>query len=140
MERLVLLVVLAVVAAVVAWLLQRRRPDPPSVPSYRAPSQVDRSDFAKPHEPILVAVFTSRTCSTCPEVWSDVQALAGPGRVIQEIVVQHDHGGDLHLRYKIDGVPTTLVAGSDGVIHAAFFGPLNPDQLREAVAELEAKT
>lgn len=136
MERVVLVVVLAVVAVAVASLLQRRRPDPPSVPSYRAPKQLDRNDFDRPEEPVLIVVFSSRTCSTCPEVWADVRAHRGPGRVVQEIAVQDDDS--LHLRYKIDGVPTTLLADRDGVVQAAFFGPMDPDELATAVTELEA--
>ncbi len=136
MERLVVLLVLGVLAVVVASLLQRRRPDPPSAPSYRAPRQLDRADFAEPEVPLLIAVFSSRSCSTCPEVWAEVVSRQAPGRAVQEIAVQDDDS--LHRRYKIDGVPTTVVADAEGVVHAAFFGPFAADELDEALETVEA--
>jgi thioredoxin-like negative regulator of GroEL len=41
---------------------------------------------------------------------------------------------ELHRRYRIDGVPTTVVADADGVVLQAFFGPLSPGQLTETLA------
>ncbi len=138
MERILVLVVLAAVAVVVATLLQRRRPDPPSAPSYRAPRQLDRADFDEPEEPVLIAVFSSTTCSTCPEVWSEVTSRRRSGLVAQDIAIQDDDS--LHRRYKIDGVPTTVVADQAGVVHAAFFGPFAPEELDQAIADIEAAT
>jgi thiol-disulfide isomerase/thioredoxin len=130
-ERLILLIVLAVVAVIVAAVLHRRRPDPPSAPSYRAPHQLDRADFADADTPVLVVVFASTTCSTCPAVWSEVEALARPGVAVQRIDVQD--AADLHQRYRIDGVPTTVVVGRDGAVVTTFFGPLADGDLPAAV-------
>ncbi len=132
--RLVVLVALTALAVGIAVLLQRRRPDPPSAPSYRAPSQLDRDDFERPEAPFLLAVFASVTCDTCPRAWAAVQRVAsGVGQhvAIQRIDVQDDP--DLHQRYRIDGVPTTIVAGPDGVVLQAFFGPVGDEQLTEAL-------
>lgn len=131
MERLILLVVLAAVAMVVAYLLQRRRPDPPSAPSYRAPRQLDRADFDKPEHPVLVAVFASTTCTTCPTVWADVEHSSSSTVATQYVTVQDDP--TLHKRYKVDGVPTTVVADHEGVVVHAFFGPVDQDELVAAV-------
>ncbi len=131
MERLILLLVLAVVAVLVAYLLQRRRPDPPSAPSYRAPRQLDRADFEHPEHPVLVVVFASTTCTTCPKVWADVEPSGGPTVAVQYVTVQDDSG--LHKRYRIDGVPTTVVAGGEGVVVHAFFGPVDTDELAAAI-------
>jgi hypothetical protein len=133
-ERLVALVVLTVVAVGVALVLQRRRPDPPTAPSYRAPSQLDRSDFAaQPGRP-LVALFASTTCDTCPGAWAAIESVRdalGEVFVAQRLDVQHDP--ELHRRYRIDGVPTTVLADAEGVVHQAFFGPVTPEQLTEAL-------
>lgn len=134
MTRVIVLVVLVAVAVAVAAILQRRRPDPPSVPGYKAPSQLDRNDFARPDAPFLVAVFASTTCSTCPEVWDRVEPLGGDDLAVQRIDVQD--GPDLHQRYRIDGVPTTVVADAQGVVSATFFGPIRPGELEEALATL----
>lgn len=135
MDRLLALVILSVIAVGLALVLQRRRPDPPTAPSYRAPSQLDRDDFASPAVPLLVALFASTTCDTCPAAWSAVQAVQAATEVAfasQRVDVQDDPG--LHERYRIDGVPTTIVADADGVVVQAFFGPVTPEQLTEAVA------
>jgi len=50
---------------------------------------------------------------------------------VQRLTVQADT--DLHERYRIDGVPTTVVAAADGVVVKAFFGPLTADDLIDAV-------
>lgn len=129
--RLIVLVVLAVAAVGIAWLLQKRRPDPPSAPSYRAPAQLDRADFDGPDRPYLAVVFASTTCNTCPEVWDLVGSLDLPQLAVQRVDVQD--GADLHKRYRIDGVPTTIFADADGVVTTAYFGPFGSDELRDAL-------
>lgn len=131
MTRLVILIVLAFVAVGVAAMLQRRRPEPPSAPSYKAPAQLDRDDFAGPSSLPLVVVFASTTCDSCPVVWEEVERSKTEGLVIERINVQDDP--KRHERYKIDGVPTTLVVGADGAVTASFFGPLREGALAEAV-------
>lgn len=137
MIRLVVVVILVVLAVVVALLLRRRRPDPPSAPSYRAPSQLDRDDFARPDAPVLAVVFASTTCNTCPDVWALVHGRSeGDDLLVADRVDVQDRG-DLHRRYRIDGVPTTVLADSQGVVAATFFGPITADQLDEAIATLK---
>lgn len=136
MVRLIVLVILAALAVGLALLIQRRRPDPPSAPSYRAPVQLDRDDFDGPAKPFLLVVFASIACNTCPEVWAAVEPLASARWAVQRIDVEHS--GALHERYRIDGVPTTVLAGPEGVVTATFFGPLDNGRLHEAIAELEA--
>jgi len=131
MERLIVLAVLVVLAVIVAFVLQRRRPDPPSAPSYRAPSQLDRSDFNEPNKPALVAVFASETCVTCPEVWSRVVDLESAQVAVQQITVQAEL--DLHQRYRIDGVPTTVVADHQGVVVTTFFGGMTTGDVIDAL-------
>ncbi|MGI9598033.1 MAG: hypothetical protein ACR2QK_17855 [Acidimicrobiales bacterium] len=127
--RLIVLVVLAVAAVGVAYLLQRRRPDPPSAPSYRAPTQLDRDDFERPATPFLAVVLASTTCGTCPEVWATIEGLETDFLATQRVDVQDR--AELHKRYRIDGVPTTIFADRAGVVMKAFFGPFDRDELRE---------
>jgi hypothetical protein len=133
--RLVALIGLTAVAVVVAVLLQRRRPDPPSAPSYRAPSQLDRDDFVNPSLSTLIALFASTTCHTCPKAWDAVlQAVAerNDGDIATQRIDVQDNP-DLHTRYRIDGVPTTLVVDADGVVTQAFFGPVTSRDVAEAL-------
>lgn len=133
--RLVALLVLTAVAVGVALLLQRRRPDPPSAPSYRAPQQLDRDDFPHADVPLLLVLFSSTTCDTCPRAWQVIETVAAghpDDRVAaHRIDVQDDPA--THRRYKIDGVPTTLVTDGAGVVLRAFFGPITPDDLGAAI-------
>ncbi len=131
MTRLVLLLALVALAAAVAWVLQRRRPEPPSAPSYRAPTQLDRAEFVGGVGTPLVVVFASTSCNSCPVVWDEVTRLDRDGVATERIDVQDDPRR--HERYRIDGVPTTLVVDGDGVVHASFFGPLADGALTEAV-------
>ncbi len=135
MTRLIALLVLTAVAVGIALVLQRRRPDPPSAPSYRAPSQLDRNDFAGGPGTWLVALFASTTCDTCPRAWSTVEAAVGElgtdEVVAQRLDVQTE--SEVHARYRIDGVPTTVIVGPDGVVAQAFFGPVSVDQVHDAL-------
>jgi hypothetical protein len=134
--RLVALVVLTALAVGVAIVLQRRRPDPPSAPSYRAPAQLDPNDFPVAAGRVLVALFSSLSCDSCPLVWATIEAVLGPAgtddvaRTRADVQTQPE----LHRRYRIDGVPTTVVADAEGVVVQAFFGPLTRDQLVDALA------
>lgn len=133
--RLAALVLLTVAAVGIALLLQRRRPDPPSAPSYRAPSQLDRDDFRFADVGVLVVLFASTTCETCPRAWAVMEAVTADlvDRVAcQRVDVQHEP--ELHRRYRIDGVPTTVIADREGVVVQAFFGPVSDAQLRDALA------
>lgn len=139
MERSLIALALVVVAVVIALVLQRRRPSPPVTTEWHVPVQLDRSDFARPDAPWLVAVFTSSTCDTCAEVWSKAHHLdAGPdGPVVaQEIEVQADPA--LHRRYAIDAVPLVLLADSSGVVARHFLGPVTTADLWAALADARA--
>lgn len=134
MTRIIALIVLTALAVGIALLLQRRRPDPPSAPSYRAPSQLDLDDFTDTAGRVLIALFASLTCETCPRAWAAIEEVAAgvADRVaVQRLDVQTDP--DLHKRYRIDGVPTTVIADRDGVVVNAFFGPVTNEQLIDAL-------
>ncbi len=134
MERIALAVVLALVALAVAALLQRRqRPATPVRTGYAVPDQLDRTDFARPEAPWLVAVFTSATCDTCRGVWERAQPLESDVVAVQELEYQAER--DLHQRYAIEAVPSTLVVDADGVVRKSFLGPVTATDLWAAVAE-----
>ncbi len=134
MERAVLALVLAAAAVAVALVVQRRqRADAPVRTGYAVPAQLDRSDFARPDAPWLVAVFTSATCGTCAGVWERARPLASAAVAVQQVELGADRL--LHERYGIEAVPATLVAGPDGAVSATFIGPVTATDLWAAVAE-----
>jgi hypothetical protein len=136
MERLLLVAVIAALAVAVAVVLQRRqRPSPPTNVGYNVPGRVDRHDFAQPEAPWLVVVFTSATCETCADVWTKTRHLESAGVVaVQEVEASAGHA--LHDRYRINGVPTTVVVDAAGVVRAGFLGPVTATDLWASVAEL----
>jgi len=138
-DRLIVLIILTLVAVGVAFVLQRRRPDPPSAPSYRAPTQLDRDDFADTAGRLLIVLFSSATCDSCPGAWAVIEAITA--RLVPVVAAERydvQDAPELHGRYRIDGVPTTLVVDAEGVVVQAFFGPLTAEQLADALTEAGA--
>jgi hypothetical protein len=122
-----------VVVAAIAFLVERRRPEPPTQPRWDAPRQLDRHDFAGVEVPWLVAVFTSASCDSCTGVLAKAQVLASDEVAVTEIEAKAD--ADLHRRYHIEAVPIVVVADSEGVVQASFIGPATATDLWAAVAE-----
>jgi hypothetical protein len=98
------------------------------------PAQLDRRDFARPDADWLVAVFTSATCATCAGVAAKAQVLACAAVAVEEVEVSART--EVHRRYHIDAVPLTVVADGEGVVRAAFAGPVTATDLWAAVAEV----
>ena len=135
MERALTAIVLAALVLGVAALMQRRRrPDAPVRTGYAVPQQLDRADFDRSGTPWLVAVFTSATCTSCAGVWDRARHLECAEVAVQEVEVKTRQ--DLHDRYRIEAVPTTVVADAAGVVRQSWVGPITATDLWAAVAEL----
>jgi hypothetical protein len=100
------------------------------------PRQLDRADFPRADAPWLVALFSSTTCDSCEGLAGKVAAVASPDVVACN--VEFHAQPDLHRRYEISGIPTTVVADADGVVRAAFVGSVTATDLWAAVAEARA--
>lgn len=124
---------LLVVAALIAWRLRPRHADAPTQPRYQVPLQLDRSDFDHVDAPWLVVVFSSTVCATCAEAVAKASVLACDDVAVQDVSYQARR--DLHERYAIEAAPTTVIAGADGAVHAAFVGAPSATDLWAAVAE-----
>ncbi len=129
---LIALVVLAIVVAL-ATTLNKRRPEPPTQTTWQTPQQLDRSEFAGPSQPFLVALFVSETCDTCAGMIPKVEVLQSATVAVD--VVRYQTDLERHQRYNIDAVPTTLIADADGVVVKSFLGPASAADLWAAVAE-----
>ena len=133
MNRLVAVILVFAVAALIAWLLQRRRSEPPTQPTlYPVPTQLDRADFVRPDAPWLVALFTSETCDSCARVKDKACVLEAPDVAYQEISYQRDKA--LHKRYSVEAVPLLVIADAEGVVTNAFVGEVTAIDLWGAVA------
>ena len=131
--RIALAVALIVVACAVAFVLRRRRPAPPPRDVYPVPRQLDRSDFPRATAPWLVALFSSTVCDSCEGLPAKLAVLESADVATCEI--ESHAQPDLHRRYEIAGIPTTVVADGDGVVRAAFVGAFTATDLWAAVAE-----
>jgi len=134
--RIVLAVGLIAIACVVAFVLQRRRPAPPPRDVYPVPRQLDRSDFPRATTPWLVALFSSTACDSCEGLPAKMEVLESADVATCEI--EYHAQPELHRRYDVAGIPTTVVADGDGVVRAAFVGAFTATDLWAAVAEARA--
>jgi len=122
-----------VVIALLANLWQRKRQvDAPTQGATEVPSQIDRSDFVRPDAPWVVLAFTSATCQTCSDIERKVRVLETNSVAIQ--ILEYTAQRELHERYKIDAVPTVLMADAKGVVQANFLGPVSATDLWAALA------
>ena len=133
MARLLVAAALIAVAALVAYVVQRRRPEPPTQAKWAVPAQLDRDDFDHGARPWLVAVFTSATCDSCELVVPKALALASASVSVVEVPWQTQR--DIHERYAVDVVPLIVVADEEGVVRASFIGVPTATDLWAAVAE-----
>jgi hypothetical protein len=79
-----------------------------------------------------VAVFTSGTCQSCAEALTRAEVLRSEAVAVEE--AEYTARGDLHGRYRIEAVPTIVVADAEGVVQASFVGPPSAADLWAAVA------
>ena len=131
------LIALAVIAGAlaVAWLYRRFRPSTPTAPSYSVPTQLERWDFAQPNTDWLLAVFTSKTCSTCAMVVTAAESLANESLAVQE--VEYRRHRDLHQRYGVDAVPLAVLADRSGAVCASLAGPATAAELSALIASVQ---
>ena len=126
MRTIVALLVL-VFAGGVSFVLRRRQSDAPAPVRGAVPYQLNLKDFSCGDKKWLVAVFTSSTCDACRDVATKARVLES-SEVAVEII-------DLHKRYQIDSVPTTVIADIEGVVRFATVGPLTATDLWAALAK-----
>jgi len=129
----IVIVGIVVVVALLANLWQRKRQvDAPTQGASEVPSQIDRSDFVRPDASWIVLAFTSATCQTCSDIERKVRVLETNSVAIQ--ILEYMAERELHERYKVDAVPTVLMADANGVVQANFLGPVSATDLWAALA------
>ena len=132
MDRVLLVLGGVAIAGLVAAIVGRRSAAP-AANTHHIPRQLDRADLPHPEVPWLVAIFTSATCDTCAGVWERAQHLASDQVSVVELEVGVEKA--IHERYKIDGVPTLVIADANGEVKRAFLGPTTTTDLWAAMAD-----
>ncbi|WP_419850555.1 hypothetical protein [Candidatus Poriferisocius sp.] len=130
------LIALGVIAGALAvtWLVRRFRTTAPTAPTYSVPTRLERWDFAQPSTEWLLAVFTSKTCSTCAAVAKAAESLADDSLAVQE--VEFRRHGELHRRYAVDAVPLAVLADHTGAVCASMAGPTTAAELSALIASV----
>jgi hypothetical protein len=132
--RLVIAAVIVLAVGGFAWFLRRRPPDPPPRDVYPVPKQLDRADFPRPGASWLVALFSSAACDSCQGLGEKLTPLESVDVAACEI--DAESRGELHRRYELAAIPTTVIADVEGVVQRAFVGAFTATDLWAAVAEL----
>ncbi len=132
MIRFVIVGVVVVIALLANLWQRKRQVDAPTQGATEVPSQIDRSDFLRPDTPGVVLAFTSATCQTCSDIERKVRVLETNSVAIH--ILEYTAQRELHERYKIDAVPTVLMADAKGVVQANFLGPVSATDLWAALA------
>lgn len=133
MDRVLLVLGGVAVAGLVVALVGRRRAAP-AANTHHVPRQLDRRDFPRPDAEWLVAVFTSATCNTCAGVVDRARHLESDHVAVAELELTRS--GDLHEKYRIDAVPTLVIADPAGAVRRAFLGPTTATDLWAAMADV----
>ena len=134
MIRFLIVGVVVVVALLINLWQRKRQVDAPTQCAGEVPSQIDRADFVRPDAPWIVLAFTSATCQTCSDIERKVRVLETRSVAIQ--ILEYTTERELHARYKIDAVPTVLMADLSGVVQASFLGPVSATDLWAALARV----
>lgn len=132
MSQVVLVAIAMAVAIGVSAILRRRTGDAPTQGGFEAPTQLNRADFVSPNAPWLVALFSSSTCNACADVAAKASILASSEVAFANVDYVADK--ELHSRYKIEAVPTLVIADEHGVVQRAFLGPVKAQDLWAAMA------
>ena len=132
MRTLVALSVL-VFAGGVSFILRRRQADAPASVRVAVPYQLNLKDFSCGDKKWLVAVFTSSTCDACRDVATKARVLESSEVAVE--IIDFLERDDVHKRYQIDSVPTTVIADIEGVVRYATVGPLTATDLWAALAK-----
>ena len=133
----VIAVALGAVALGIARLINTRRPSTAPAGGPHIPAQIDRADFARPEVPVLVAVFTSATCTSCAAMLTAAREIESDAVAVDEIEAGRQRA--VHDRYEIDAVPIAIVVDEGGIVRASFAGSVTVEDLRAAVAQIEAR-
>ena len=131
MQKIIASIIL-LFAAALGVLVRRRKPDAPSQTTHTVPQQLSRDDFFHAEKPWLLAVFTSSTCDACQDVATKAKVLASQDVAVQ--LIDFQEMPDLHARYSIDAVPTTVIADHLGVVQYGVLGPITATDLWAAMA------
>jgi|TARA_B110000444_G_scaffold117953_1_gene110980 thioredoxin-related protein len=132
MVRLLIALSLILLSVSIAVIVERRKVENPfSVKRNQLPTLVRPQDFGLEPEAAII-IFTESTCSSCSAVLALLRGPAGANVVVAE--VEYGENSELHRRYGIDTVPTTVLVEGDGNVVEGWTGKIEVGELARALA------
>ena len=134
MTRLLIAAGLGLAAVLIGMLLRRSGPPPPiSVRRNQLPTRVSLTELGADSVPTLV-IFTESSCQSCREAEGVIRGPAGAELPVLEY--EYGESAEVHKKFAIDTVPTTLVVGADGTVVAGWLGRIDLGEFASALAQV----
>lgn len=105
----------------------------------RATGVVDVTRLGLLRERAALVLFSTETCSRCPQVRRMLRELASERGAIDVHDVDLTHRPDLASENRVLTTPTTLLIGADARVVARFVGVPRRDEMIAALDELPAR-
>ena len=132
MVRLLIALTLILVSVSIAVIVERRKVENPfSVKRNQLPTLVPPQDFGLESEAAII-IFTESTCRSCSTVLALLRGPAGANVAVTE--VEYGENPELHRKYGIDTVPTTVLVEGDGNVVEGWTGKIEVGELARALA------
>ena len=132
MVRLLIAFTLILISVSIAVIVERRKVENPfSVKRNQLPTLVPPQDFGLEPEAAII-VFTESTCRSCSAVLALLRGPAAANVTVAE--VEYGENLDLHRKYGIDTVPTTVLVERDGNVVEGWIGKIEVGELARALA------
>jgi thioredoxin-like negative regulator of GroEL len=134
MTRLFIATALAALVALVTRFVDRRHTSHPlAVRRGALPTQVPAVEVGIGDGPAII-IFTESSCRSCQDAIRLIRGPAGGGISVADI--EYGAQPDLHKRFGIDTVPTTVVVDEKGSVVAGWTGRVDLSELTLALAQV----
>jgi len=97
------------------------------------PTRVPAVEVGLAEGPAIV-IFTEASCRSCQDVMRLIRGPAGAGLPVAD--VEYGAQPDLHRRFNIGTVPTTVVVDKQGTVIAGWTGRVDLSEFTTALAEI----
>jgi len=133
MATFFLVVGAVIIAVAVSTLANRSTTSTNAELEHHIPDQIDGADFCRTLGSRMLVVFSSSKCNTCALVIEAVSRIDKPSLVV--VVADIETKPDLHAKYNIEAVPTTLLAEPSGRVVKSFLGPVGRELIEQALSD-----
>ena len=81
-----------------------------------------------------IVVFTEKSCHSCQDVVRLIRGPAGAGLPVADI--EYGASPELHRKFDIDTVPTTVIVDEQGMVVAGWVGRIDLSEFTTALAKV----